>query len=103
MEAAMEEVDLRHAKEHLEELIERARRGEDVRISDPKAGTVRLLPVQGAGPDLTAPRVTDTMPPFVPLKEPRVLGHLKGKMQVPARLMEPMSEEELRDWYGDDA
>ena len=54
-------------------------------------------------PDVTAPRVTDTMPPFVPLKEPRKLGHLKGKMQVPERLMEPMSEEELKDWYGDDA
>ena len=98
----MEDIDLRHAKEHLEELIERARRGEDVRIVDPKLGTVRLTAVPDA-PDLTAPRVTDTMPPSVPLKEPRVLGHLKGKMKVPARLMEPMSEEELKDWYGDDA
>ncbi len=99
----MEEIDLRQAKEHLEDLIERARRGEDVRISDAEGKSVRLMPVEGSSPDLTAPRVTDTMPPFVPLKEPRVLGHLKGKMKVPARLLEPMSEEELKDWYGDDA
>ena len=41
----MEDVDLRHAKEHLEELIERARRGEDVRIADAGRGTVRLVTV----------------------------------------------------------
>lgn len=97
----MEDVDIAHAKDHLEDLIERARRGEDVRIADPKGGSVRLTPVRE--PDVTAPRVTDTMPPFVPLKEPRKLGHLKGKMKVPERLMEPMSKEELKDWYGDDA
>ena len=44
LEPAMEDVDVRHAKEHLEELIERARRGEDVRIADPKGGSVRLTP-----------------------------------------------------------
>jgi prevent-host-death family protein len=43
----MEDVDLRHAKEHLEELIERARRGEDVRISDPAGEAVRLVPTSG--------------------------------------------------------
>lgn len=36
----MEDVDLRHAKEHLEELIERAARGEDVRISHPKLASL---------------------------------------------------------------
>jgi len=97
----MEDVTLAHAKEHLEELIVRAALGEEVRISDPKLGTVRLSAVRT--PDLLAPRVTDTMEPFVPLKENRKLGHLEGMMTVPARLMEPMSEEELRDWYGDDA
>ena len=98
----MEEIDLRHAKEHLEELIERARRGEDVRISDAKGKAVRLLPVEGSCADPTYPRGTDPMPPFVPLKEPRIPGRLAGKMKVPERLMEPMSEEELKDWYGDD-
>ena len=97
----MEDVSLSHAKEHLEELIERARRCEDMRIVDPACGRVRQVAEQQ--PDLFAARVTDTMPPFVPLAENRKPGQLKGKMQVPARLMEPMSEEELRDWYGDDA
>lgn len=99
----MEDVDLRHAKEHLEELIERARRGEDVRISDPKLGSVRLLPVQGQGFDPTVPRVADTMPPFVPLKEPRVPGRLAGKIPPPPDgFFDPLSDEEHKDWYGED-
>jgi hypothetical protein len=53
--------------------------------------------------DLTAPRITVTMPKFLPLAKKRTPGQLKGKMQVPARLMELISEDELRDWYGDDA
>jgi prevent-host-death family protein len=97
----MEDVSLAQAKDHLEELIERAAKGEDIRISDTKLGTVRLMPVRA--PDLLAPRVTDTMEAFVPLAADRVPGRLKGRMKVPARLMEPMTEEELRDWYGDDA
>jgi len=43
------------------------------------------------------------MEPFVPVAKDRVPGRLKGKMKVPERLMEPMTEEELRDWYGADA
>jgi hypothetical protein len=97
----MEDVTLAHAKEHLDDLIARAANGEDVRIVDPHYGSIRLTRVYV--PDVTAPRVTDTMEPFVPLAQDRVLGRLAGKMVVPARLMEPMSEEELRDWYGDDA
>ena len=97
----MDTFPMKDAKEHLEELLEKAARGEDVRISDTRHGTVRLTPVRQ--PDVLAPRVTDTMEPFVPSDGERPLGRLKGKMTVPARLMEPMSEEELRDWYGDDA
>jgi antitoxin (DNA-binding transcriptional repressor) of toxin-antitoxin stability system len=80
----MEDVSLAHAKDHLEELIARASRGEDVRISDPELGTVRLLPVT----DVQAAR---------PVRRP---GRLKGKFTVPARLFEPMTEEELKLWYG---
>jgi antitoxin (DNA-binding transcriptional repressor) of toxin-antitoxin stability system len=94
----MEDVSLTHAKDHLEELVERAARGEEIRISDAKLGTVRLMRV--GTPNLLGPRVTDTMEPFAPLAKDRVPGRLKGKMKVPERLMEPMSEEELRDWYG---
>lgn len=96
----MEDVSLAHAKDHLEELIQRAAKGEDIRISDTKLGTVRLTPIRA---DHLVSRVTELMEPFVPLIRDRVPGRLKGKMKVPARLMEPMTGEELRDWYGDDA
>ncbi len=82
----MEDVPLTHAKEHLEELIARAARGEDVRISDPKLGTVRLQPVAAAAP---RPR--------------RLPGLLKDKLPPPPDdFFDPLSEEELKHWYGDD-
>jgi antitoxin (DNA-binding transcriptional repressor) of toxin-antitoxin stability system len=82
----MENVTLDHAKDHLEELIERAARGEDIRISDPKLGTVKLQPVAGA-PDQEGKSRPERRP-----------GRWKGKFTVPARL--PMTEEELKLWYG---
>ena len=96
----MEQVTLAEAKENLDELMQRAARGEDVRIADPKLGTVKLQPV--AMDVATATRVMNTVPLFEPLKQNRVPGRLSGVMQVPTRLMEPMSDDELRDWYGDD-
>ena len=96
----MEDVSLSHAKDHLEELIERARRGEDVRITDPKLGTVRLTPVKPFDP--AAPRATDQMEPFVPLKQPRVPGRLAGKISPPPPgFFDPLTDEELKDWYGE--
>ena len=97
----MEHYTPAEAKDMIEELVARAARGEDVRIGKVNGVTVKLMPVDKA-PEVTAKRITDSMPPFVPLEKDRELGRLAGKMQVPARLMEPMSEEELRDWYGDD-
>jgi prevent-host-death family protein len=76
----MEDVSLAQAKDHLEELIERATRGEDVRISDPRLGTVRLQPV--------AERPTGEAPERRP-------GRWKGRFTVPARLFEPLTDEEL--------
>jgi prevent-host-death family protein len=79
----MEDVDLRHAKEHLEELIERARRGEDVRISDPALGSVRLVPA-GQSQDAAS------------LFPKRIPGLMKGMASIPdEKLFEPLSEEEL--------
>ncbi len=46
----MEDVDLRHAKEHLEELIARARRGEDVRISAENGPSIKLVVAKVDGP-----------------------------------------------------
>jgi prevent-host-death family protein len=98
----MENVTLEHAKEHLEELIERARRGEDVCITDAAGRAVRLTP-EPPVPDVFAKRITDTMPPFAPLKEPRKPGRLAGILPPPPDdFFDPMSEEELKVWYGDD-
>jgi antitoxin (DNA-binding transcriptional repressor) of toxin-antitoxin stability system len=85
----MEDVDLRHAKEHLEELLERAARGEDVRINDPRLGTIKLTAVAGAGVPTNRPK--------------RVPGLLKDKLPPPPDdFFDPMTEEELKDWYGDE-
>lgn len=85
------------AKEKLAELVERAARGEDVRIVDPVGHAVDLKAVQ-------PPRSVEEASRRVGrLKGKRQLGHLTDKMTVPARLMEPMDADELRDWYGDDA
>ena len=97
----MEDVDLRQAKEHLEELFERARRGEDVAITDPKLGRVWLTRTKPH--DMTAPRITDQMEPFVPLAQPRVPGRLEGKIgPSPPGFFDPLTEEELKDWFGED-
>ncbi len=86
----MENVDLIYAKDHLEELITRAARGEDVRIADPKLGTVKLTPVVDRH---DAAR-----------RSPRKPGILKGVIPPPPDgFFDPMTEEELKDWYGDDA
>ena len=80
----MDHYDLAYAREHLGELLDRAARGEVVSITDPKRGTFRLAPDGGV----------------LPPRKVR-LGLLEGKMTVPARLFEPMGEDELRDWYGE--
>ncbi len=82
----MEDVSVAHAKEHLEELVARAARGEEISIVDPKVGKVKLT--------LTGTTVTRA-------RKPRQLGLLEGKMKVPARLLEPITDEEFADWYGD--
>ena len=67
----MEIVTITEAKEHLEDLIERAARGEDVRISVPALGSVQL---RFAAEDRPKPQ-----------RGKRKLGQLAGKMTVPAR------------------
>ena len=79
----MEDVSLTHAKDHLEELIERAAKGEDIRITDPKLGTVKLQPVAGIADQDGKPRAE------------RRPGRWKGKFTVPERLFEPLTDEEL--------
>ncbi len=85
----MQDVTLTHAKEHLEELIERASRGEEVRIAAPAIGTVRLQVVS-----CDAARSSE--------HKRRRFGRLAGKIAVPEGLLDPMTQEELKEWYGDD-
>lgn len=75
----MEDVDLCHAKEHLEELIARAARGEDITIAHPALGSVRFQPL---------PSSRQGQPNRAP-------GRWKGKLTVPARLFEPLTDEEM--------
>jgi antitoxin (DNA-binding transcriptional repressor) of toxin-antitoxin stability system len=78
----MEDVDLRHAKEHLEELLERAAKGEDVRITDPRLGTIRLTAIASA-----ASRAVQRVP-----------GRWKDRLPPPpAGFFDPMTDAELKD------
>jgi antitoxin (DNA-binding transcriptional repressor) of toxin-antitoxin stability system len=80
----MDTVDIKYAKEHLAELIERAAKGEDVLITQPDGVTAKL-----------------SVDPAVarPVRRP---GRWKGRLNIPDDvLLAPMSDEELRDWYGE--
>lgn len=85
----MEDVNLQHAKEHLEELIARAARGEDVRIAQPGVATVKLIVVETAAADKPKPE--------------RRPGRWKDRLpNLPDDFFDPLPEEELKHWYGDD-
>ena len=85
----MEHYTPAEAKDMIEELVARAARGEDVRIADPSFGTVKLQPVAAASADTPKPK--------------RVPGAWKDRLpEPPPDFFDPMSEEELKDWYGDD-
>ncbi len=84
----MESVTLDYAREHLDELLRRARNGESVEIADPLVGTFKLQPVGNS----VAGR---------PKRKP---GSLKGTLPPPPDdFFDPLTEEELKLWYGDDA
>ena len=88
----MEDISLAHAKEHLEELLERARRGEDVRIVVPDKGAIRLLPAE---PE--APRDERDKPTGV------IFGQWKHLPEIPPeRLLAPLTEDELA-WLSGEA
>jgi antitoxin (DNA-binding transcriptional repressor) of toxin-antitoxin stability system len=83
----MEQVTLAEAKEHLDDLLQRAARGADVRIADPSFGTVKLQPVTAAPADAPKPK--------------RVPRSLKGILtEPPEGFFDLMTEEELTDRYG---
>jgi antitoxin (DNA-binding transcriptional repressor) of toxin-antitoxin stability system len=69
------------AKAHLSRLIEQALRGEEVSIARGDEPVLRLVPI-----DAPRPR--------------RQFGSLKGLIEVPDRLFDPLPENELRLWEG---
>lgn len=79
----MEDVTLAHAKSHLEELIARAVKGAEICIVDPALGRVKLTPTAG------------------PSAEKRHPGRWAGRLIVPERLFEPLTDEELAWLSGD--
>ena len=94
----MDTFELSKAKDQLEDLVRLTAVGEDVLITAARYGTMRLTPVRAPSQPV---RYVDTLPPFVPLAQDRVPGRLGGIMKVPDGLLDPMTDEELRDWYGD--
>lgn len=80
----MATVTIHEAKTQLSKLIARAEAGEEIVIARGKDPVVRLTPV---------PR---------PKRRPKA-GFLKGKVDIPdAFFFDPLPEEELRLWEGDD-
>lgn len=82
----MDTVDLAHAKVHLEDLVARAAKGETVYIRDPKIGIVKVVAAETQ--ETTRPK--------------RVPGQWKDTFVVPARLFEPLSDDELA-WLSGEA
>lgn len=79
----MDVIPLEKAGRDLPDLIHRASGGETIVIESPSGERVRLLAVPTVDED-------------------RVPGLLKGVISTPARLFEPLTDDELRLWYGED-
>jgi antitoxin (DNA-binding transcriptional repressor) of toxin-antitoxin stability system len=79
----MDTISTTKAERELPDLIHRAATGETIIIEAPSGERVQLAPLRECDQD-------------------RVPGLLKGKIDVPARLFEPMTAEELKLWYGED-
>ncbi len=80
----MDTIPTNVAERELAELIHRASSGESIVLVSPTGERARLEPL-----------------PNATISE-RVPGLLKHKFDIPARLFEPMTEEELKLWSGDD-
>jgi antitoxin (DNA-binding transcriptional repressor) of toxin-antitoxin stability system len=74
----MDRYDISYAREHLDELVDRARRGEDVTIHDPRRGDMKLVPASQAA------------------RQRIVFGQWKHLPEIPEeRLLAPLSEDEV--------
>ena len=79
----MTTVTIHAAKTQLSKLIARVEAGEEVIIARRDKPVARLVPVEPARPK-------------------RQFGSMKGKVWVGPEFFEPLPEEELRLWEGDD-
>lgn len=84
----MTQISLAEALKDMPQLLARARAGEEIVVVDGDRPMVRILPADSI-PDDTAKTSGSRTP-----------GALKGRLVVPARLLEPMSEAELAEWEG---
>ncbi len=80
----MTKITLQDAAKDLPAIIARARAGEAIMIVDGHEMLVRLDPVYER-------------------KGPRQPGSMKGQLLEPKGLVDPLTDEELRDWLGDPA
>jgi len=79
-----ETITIHAAKTHLSELIRRAEEGEEIIIARGNKPVVKLVVVQ-------------------PERPQRVFGAMKHLIgHIPDDAFDPLPEEELRLWYGDD-
>ncbi|BBB07334.1 MULTISPECIES: type II toxin-antitoxin system Phd/YefM family antitoxin [unclassified Sphingopyxis] len=78
-------VTIHEAKTNLSRLIARVLAGEEVTIARGKEPVVKLMPVNA------------------PPKTKRVLGTLKGKIDLDAGFWDPLPEEDLALWNGEDS
>jgi prevent-host-death family protein len=82
----MDTVDIKYAEQHLAELIERAAKGEDVLITE--NGEVKAKISVAAAPMQKQPK--------------RNPGRWKGLLDISDDvLLAPVTEEELKEWYGE--
>jgi prevent-host-death family protein len=72
------EVNIHHAKTHLSRLIEQALAGEEVVIARAGKPVVKLTPIERKKP---------------------ILGSARGSFELPEGWDDPMTEEELSEWY----
>ena len=77
-----EPISIHAAKTHLSRLIARAEAGEEIVIARGNKPVAKLVSIQ-------------------PPKPKRIFGSLKGQFTIAPEFYEPMSKEELAEWYGD--
>lgn len=79
----MEVINIHEAKAHLSEMLARVEAGETVVIARRNKPIAKLVPVEVEQPK----------------KPPRKLGLARGKITIHPSFFDPMTEDELAEWY----